>query len=226
MYAPSERLNQVKKQALAEFGDQITHFEWWHEDEFTTIMVEIRSIPLEIPVADRIREIVNSLIGDQYIVALCVSPIESVDATDGPFQLIFDGGVNSFSVDYYPPERPERTRFPIPIHYLKMFKAVRTIHFDSAKQLWEGLVHPALAKLAKQEGIHSFSTELLACKLRDFLLQHLDFIKHIAEARKKPFHVFEPAPPLESSNGSLQQPSEARTITYEMHDRHAMPVPA
>ena len=47
-----------------------------------------------------------------------------------------------------------------------------------------------------------------------------------AEARKKPFQVFEPAPPLESSNGSLQQPSEARIITYEMHDRHAMAVPA
>jgi len=224
LYAPSELLNQVQKQAKASFGDQITHFEWWHEDEFTTIMVVIRSIALEIPVADRIRQIVNSLIGDEYIVAIGVSPIESVDATDGPFHLIFDGGVNCFFVDYYPSQRPERTRFQIPIHYTNMFKAVRTIHFDSAKELWEGLVHPAREVYAKQEGIHSFSKALLAGKLRDFLLQHLDFIKHIAEARKKPFHVFEP--PLESSNGSLQKQAETGTIAHEVHVPHAVLVPA
>lgn len=210
MYAPSELLNQVEKQTLAEFGDQITYFEWWHEDEFTTIMVEIRSIPLEIPVGERIREISDSLIGDEYIVAICVSPIESVNATNGVFNLTFDGGVNSFGIDYYPPERPNR--FMIPVHYLKMFKAIRTIHFDSAFELWEGLVHPALPKIAKEEQVESFSKQLLADKLRDFLLKHLDFIKHIAKARKKPLHIFEPTPQLQQSNGTEPKPSEMRPV--------------
>ncbi|MGB0387925.1 MAG: hypothetical protein ACPGWR_24170 [Ardenticatenaceae bacterium] len=223
MYVPSELLNQVEKQAKAEFGDQITYFEWWHEDEFTTIMVQIRSMALDMLVDDRISEIIDSLIGDQYIVELSVSPIESVDATDGLFNLTFHGGVNSFFVDYYPPERAERTRFQIPIHYLKMFKGVRTIRFDSACELWKGLIHPALPKLAKQEGVNSFSKQLLAEDLRDFLLQHLDFIKHIAEARKKPFHLFEP--PLESSNGSLQKQSQTRPIAHEVKVPQALPVP-
>ncbi len=224
MYAPPERLNQVEKQAKAEFGDQITYFEWWHEDEFTTIMVQIRSMALDIPIADRIREIVNSLIGDEYIVAISVSPVESVDATDGLFNLTFDGGVNSFFVDYYPAEHPEKKSFQIPIHNLKMFKAIRTIHFDSAQELWKGLIHPALPELAKQQAVNSFSKALLAEELRDFLLQHLDFIKHIAEATKKPLHVFEPL--LQSSNGSLQKQTETRSIAHEAHVRQAIPVPA
>ncbi len=212
MYAPSELLNQVEKQTLAEFGDQITHFEWSHEDEFTAIMVVIRSIVKQIPVGERIREIVNSLIGEEYIVAIGVSPIESVNATNGLFNLTFYGGT-SFGIDYYPPERPNR--FMIPVHYTKMFKAIRTIHFDSAFELWEGLVHPALPKIAKQEGVESFSKQLLADKLRDFLLKHLDFIKHIAEATKKPLHIFEPISALEPSNGTEPKeakPSEVRRV--------------
>lgn len=227
MYAPCELLNQVEKQTKAEFEDEITYFEWWHEDEFTTIMVQIRSMALDIPVADRIREIVNSLIGDKYIVAISVSPVESIDATDGLFNLTFDGGVRSFFVDYYLPEHPEKTRFQIPIHHLKMFKAIRTIHFDSAYELWEGLIHPALPELAKQEGVNSFSKALLAEELRDFLLQHLDFIKRIAEiTTKKPLHVFEPL--LSSSNGSLQKAKETQTITHEaaVPVQQAVPLPA
>jgi hypothetical protein len=222
LYAPCELLNQVEKQALAEFGDQITYFEWWHEDEFTTIMVEIRSMAFDMLVDDRISQIIDSLIGDQYIVALSVSPIESVDASDGLFNLIFYGGDNTFFLHYYAPERPRSNPFSAVIHYTNMFKAVRTIHFDSACELWEGLLHPAREVYAKQEGIHSFSKKLLAEKLRDFLLQHLDFIKHIAQATKKPLHVFEPQ--LESSNGSLQKQSETRTIAHEVHVRHAVPV--
>lgn len=224
MYAPSELLNQIEKQALAEFGDQITYFEWWHEDEFTTIMVHVRSMALDMVVDDYISQLIDRVIGDQYIVALCVSPIESVDATDGPFNLTFDGGVDCFFVGYDPPERSERARFQIPIHYLKMFKAIRTIYFDSAQELWEGLVHPAREAYAKQEGIHSFSKALLACKLRDFLLQHLDFIKYIAEATKKPLHVFEPL--LESSNGLLQKEAQTSTIAHEVRVAQAVPVPA
>ncbi len=224
MYAPSELLNQVEKQVFAEFGDQITYFEWWHEDEFTTIMAHVCSMALDIPVGDRIRQIVNSLIGDEYIVAIAVSPIESVNATDGLFNLTFDGGIDCFFVDYYLSEHPEQTRFQIPVHYLKMFKAIRTIHFDSPEELWEGLVHPSLPKLAKQEGIHSFSKVLLAGKLRDFLLQHLDFIKYIAKATKKPLHIFEPL--TESSNGSLQKQTEASPIAHEVHMPQAVPVPA
>ena len=214
MYAPSEQLNQIEKQVLAEFGDQITYFEWWHEDEFTTIMVQVRSLTLDMVVEDYISQLIDRVIGDEYIVALCVSPIESVDATDGLFNLTFNGGVNCFFVDYYLSEHPEKTSFQIPIHYRNMFKAIRTIHFDSAEELWEGLLHPAREAYAKQEGIHSFSKALLAEDLRDFLLQHLDFIKYIAEATKKPLHVFEPR--LESSNGSLQKKDQTGTIAHEV----------
>jgi len=223
LYAPCELLNQVEKQAKAEFGDEITYFEWWHEDEFTTIMVEIRSMALQIPVSNRIYEMVDSLIGDSYIVAIGVAPIESVDATEGLFNLIFYGGDNTFFLHYYAPERPRSNPFSVGVHYTNMFKAVRTIHFDSDQELWKELFHPAMPKRAKQEGVKSFSKALLAKELRDFLLQHLDFIKYIAEATKKPLHVFEPL--LQSSNGSLQKKSETRTIAHEVVQR-AVPVPA
>ena len=202
MYVPSEQLNQVKKQALAEFGDEITDFEWWQENDITTIMLQTRSIPLKMPLTDRIREIVNSLIGDQYIVGIGVLPIQSVGATDGLFNLTFDGGINSFFIDYYAPERPRSNPFSVGFYDFQIFYALRTIDINKAEQLWERLINPAFLELAKQQGIHSFSKELLACKLRDFLLEHLDFIKDIAKARKKRFELFEPPPPLESSNES------------------------
>jgi len=54
--------------------------------------------------------------------------------------------------------------------------------------------------------------------------QHLDFIKHIAEATKKPLHVFEPL--LESSNGFLQNTAETGRIAHEVRVAHGVPVPA
>lgn len=225
LYAPSDLLNQVEKQALAEFGDQITDFEWSHEDEFTAIMVEIRSILKQIPVGERIREIVNSLIGEEYIVAIGVWAVESVNATNGLFNLTFYGGT-SFGIDYYPPERPNR--FKIPVHYTKMFKAIRTIHFDSAEELWQGLVHPALPKIAKREGVDSFCKALLADKLRDFLKEHLDFIKYVADATKKPLHIFEPIAQPQSSNGTEPKTSEVRPIKVPSNSQVVLqtPVPA
>lgn len=204
MYPSAELLNQVEKQVLAEFSHQITYFEWFYEQEFTAIMVDIRSIGMDILVADRIREIVNAIVGDQYIVSICVSPIESVEATNGLFNLTYDGGICVFFIDYYAPERPRTNPFQLTAFYSKLFEALRTIHFDSACDFWERFIRPVDYKLAKKEGITSFRKDLLAEPLRDFLIEHIDFIKHIAEAVREPFHIFEPVPePSQalSSNG-------------------------
>jgi len=211
LYPSAELLNQVQKQALAEFNDQITYFEWFYEEEFTAIMVDVRSIGMDIPVADRIRQIVNATVGDQYIVSICVSPIESVEATNGLFNLTYDGGICVFFIDYYASERPRAKPFQLTAFYSKMFEALRTIHFDSACDFWERFIRPVDYRLAKKEGITSFRQNLLAEPLRDFLIEHLDFIKHIAEAVREPLHIFEPAPqPMQalSSNGTQRAHKE------------------
>jgi hypothetical protein len=194
LYAPSELLAQVKQQAKAEFGDQITNFEWFYEEEYTTIMVEIRETVMHIPVGDRIREIVNEIVGDGYIVVISPTSIERVGCTDGLFDLRFNGGIDVFFIEYYAPERPRERPFHLTAFYSKMFEAVRTIHFDSPDQLWRRLVSRSREVLAEQKGVTSFRRDVLAADLRDFLIEHLDFIKHIAEATREPLHIFEPTP--------------------------------
>jgi hypothetical protein len=193
LYPPSDLLDQVKKIALREFKEKITYFEWWNEDEYTTIMVEIREIALEIPVEDRIDEIVHAIIGhpdtSEYIVATSVSPIYRVGATDGLFNLIYDGGISVFFIDYYAPERARTNPFVLSFFYPRMFKGIRTIQLDSPAQLWERLIRPDDHTDAKQEGVLSFRKDVLAEALRDFLLKHLDFIKHISEATRNPLPI-------------------------------------
>jgi hypothetical protein len=236
LYAPSELLEQVEQQVRSEFKEQITYFEWWNEEEYTTILVSIRSVALQITVKDRIRQIVNTIIGHpdacEYIVPISVSAIESVDATDGLFNLTYHGaGSNSFFVHYYAPERSGSNPFKVSIYYRKMFDAVRTIQLDSPAQLWERLVRPIREVYAKQEGISSFSKDLLASDLRDFLLEHLDFIQHIAEAisfpvgAKKPLQILEPA----AVKSPLPQPTNLprRRASYLHKAREvALPVAA
>ena len=172
-------------------------------------MVEIRETVMQIPVIDRTRQIINSLIDDQYIVALSVRPIESVGCTDGLFNLTYEGGGCIFFIDYYAPERPRSHPFQLTAFYSKMFEALRTIHFDSASDFWERFIRPVDYKLAKKEGVTSFLKEVLAEPLRDFLIEHLDFIKHIAEAVREPLHIFEPAPqpikPQSSTTNGMEQ---------------------
>lgn len=206
MYAPSNLLNQIEQQVRREFGDQITGFEWFHEEEYTTIMVEIRSTAMHIPVGHRVRQIVDTIVGDQYIVAITVSPIESVDCTDGLFNLTYHGGLEMFALDYYAPERPRSNPFRVSIYYYFMVDAAPTIYLDSPLQLWERLFRPIQIKLAKHQGIERFCKHHLASDLRDFLLEHLDFIIHIAAAKGKSLQIIEPvvkakASSAESSNG-------------------------
>jgi len=237
LYAPSELVKQVEKQVRAEFGDQITHFEWFDEEEYTTIMVEIGKIALDQCVEHRTRHLINSIIGDQYIVALLVTPVESVGATDDLFNLIYEGAGNTFFIRYYAPERLGSSYpfganpFSIPIHYLRMFEAVRTIQLDSASDFWERLVRPIDETYAKQWGINSFSKHTLASDWRDFLLEHLDFIKHIAQAKSKPLQIVEPALPSfalrpHASNGDEQKPSQADRTPLVRASASPTPVPA
>ena len=219
MYAPSEQVEQVKKQMMKEFGDQIISFEWDYEVEFTGIYVHIRSTALQIPIGDRLYDIINTIIDDKYIVSAGVIPVESVNATDGLFNLTCTGGTNFFA-DYYPAGRARDKPYITPIHYLRMFKAVRTIHLDSAEQFWDRLIRPLDEKYAKHEGFNSFTKELLAEALRNFLLEHLDFIQHIAEAVRRPLQILDPQsqPAPLSSNGtgrlplSLPQPQLASEV--------------
>ncbi|MGB0387681.1 MAG: hypothetical protein ACPGWR_22925 [Ardenticatenaceae bacterium] len=216
MYPPSELLEQVEKQVLSEFKEQITYFEWWNEDEYTTIMVEIREIALEIPVSDRIREIVNTIIGhpdtSEYIVAISVSPIYRVGASDGLFNLIYDGGISVFFIDYYAPELPRTNPFVLSFFYTRMFKAIGFIQVDSPAQFWERFLRPDDEVDAKKEGVLSFRKDLLALPLRDFLLKHLDLIKHIAQATRNPLQILEPTPtPSQMSHSPNGTQASART---------------
>ena len=106
MYAPSELLEQIKRQVTSEFKDIITSFEWFHEEEYTGIYIEIRQIAWDERVDDYTHQLINSILGDQYIVSVLVRPIESVGTTDGLFNLIYSGAGNTFFIDYYAPERP------------------------------------------------------------------------------------------------------------------------
>lgn len=217
MYAPSELLEQVERQVRAEFNDQITSFEWWNEDEYTTIMVDIRELAWQIPMSIRCSDIVHDIIGDpdtsEYIVATCVSAIESVNATDGLFNLTFHGaGINSFFLHYYAPEREGTTPLKVSIHYTKMFDAVRTIKRDSPARFWQRLF-AAREAYAKRQGVPSFSGDVLAKELQDFLLKHLDFIKHVAAATKKSLQILEPVPiPRQPTREIAQKPPYAPKV--------------
>lgn len=209
MYAPDELLNQVRKQLMNEFKQQIISFEWFHEEEYTTIMVQVREVAFDIPVRNRLREIVHAIIGhpdsSEYIVAISLSAAESVDATDGLFNLAYRSGSDSFFLYYYAPEREGANPFQVSILSRKMFDAVRTIHQDSPARLWEGLFRPIREVYAKRIGVESFSKDVLASQLRDFLLEHLDFIKHIAQATRTPLEIIEamPMPSVpQSTNGT------------------------
>jgi hypothetical protein len=156
LYVPSELLLQVEQQVRAEFGDEITSFEWFYEVEFTGIYIEIRSLALQLPVSYRTDEIINESLGEEYIVSLSVSPIESVGCTDGQFNLSYEGGGESYWIDYYAPERPRTNPFVASIYYYTMNDAVRTIHFDSPTQFWERLFRPIHETLASKKASPPF----------------------------------------------------------------------
>lgn len=231
MYAPDELLEQVKKEVLSEFPDQIISFDWSHEQECSFVGVQLGEIALQIPLGHRIREIANTIVGhpddSDYIVPISVRASESVGATEGLFNMTYDAaGCNSFFVHYYAPERDRLIPFNISHYYDKMFEAIRTIHFDSPAQLWKRLVPPSRERAAKREGIESFSRELLAKELRDFLLKHLDFIIHIAQVTKKPLQILEPVPILApSSNGTDENSFIEVQRTREMAHPAAHPAP-
>ena len=226
MYAQSEQLDQIEKQAASEFHKVITHFEWVHEDNFTTIIVEIRDTALQIPIMDRIREIIDSIIGDQSVVDLLVRPVESVNAFDGLFNLTYEGGIPYFIIDYYAPEcessssEHRSSSFMASIDYYTMIEAIHTIHLDSAEQVWDRLFRPIHSQLAKKAGIKSFSKSL-APDVRDFLLSHLDFIKHIADAKGDVLQILEPAPQVVSlpssplANGHQQPAARKRAVASQ-----------
>jgi hypothetical protein len=214
LYAPSEQLDQVEKQVKSEFQDIITYFEWFYEDEFTTIIIEIGDTALQIPVMLRARQIINSICSDKYIVDLLVRPVESIDASDGLFNLTYEGGVPYFIIDYYPPERARSNPFVASVDYDTMIEAVPTIYLDSPSELWGRLFRPIQETFAQQQGVHSFCKKILAPDLRDFLLKHLGFIEHIAKAKGHSLQILPPAlitPLPQPSNGTEPKSERRRT---------------
>ncbi|MGB0383709.1 MAG: hypothetical protein ACPGWR_02710 [Ardenticatenaceae bacterium] len=209
MYVPYELLEQVEKQVKAEFNGLITRYQWWHEDEYTTIVVEIDDITWDLRVEHRGVELINEIIGDGYIVSLHVTPIESIGEPDDLFHLTYYGSGNTFFLDYYAPERPRSSPFKTSIFYLTMIEGMRTIHLDSPPELWRRLFRPIKEVLAKRQGVHSFCKDL-APDLRDFLLEHMDFIERMIQASGKTLQIL-PAPvtPLPRNDHNGQKPSAA-----------------
>ena len=225
MYAPSELLEQIKRQVTSEFKDIITSFEWFHEEEYTGIYIEIRQIAWDERVDDYTHQLINSILGDQYIVSVLVRPIESVGTTDGLFNLIYSGAGNTFFIDYYAPERPRANPLKASIFYTRMIKGMRRIYLDSPSELWAQLFRPIQEVLAKRQGVNSFCKDL-APDLRDFLLEHLDFIERMIQASGKTLQIL-PAPVtplLQSENG--QKPSPARKHALASQQQLVLPTAA
>ena len=225
MYVPYELLEQVEKQVKAEFNGLITRFEWWHEEEYTTIVVEIDDITWDLRVEDRGRQLINSIIGDGYIVSLHVTPIESVGSCDDLFHLTYYGSGNTFFLDYYAPERPRANPLKASIFYTRMIKGMRRIYLDSPSELWAQLFRPIQEAFAKRQGVNSFCKDL-APDLRDFLLEHLDFIERMIQASGETLQIL-PAPvtPLpQSENG--QKPSPARKHALASQQQLVLPTAA
>ena len=230
MYVPSEQLQQVEKKIRAEFKHVITSFESFYEDEFTSIIVELGKMAGHIEVEQRCIQIVNSVIGDEYIVSLLIRPIESIDQPTDLFNLTYSGASNNFLIDYYAPEYARlscpsgKNHFRTTIYYTKMIKALRTIHFDSPSELWSRLFRPIKEILAQRRGVHSFCKDL-APDLRDFLVEHLDFIERMIEASGETLQVL-PAPitllpPSPLANG--RKPSLARQHAATSQQELALP---
>ncbi|MGB0386982.1 MAG: hypothetical protein ACPGWR_19375 [Ardenticatenaceae bacterium] len=224
MYPPSELLLQVEKQVKAEFKDQVTDFEWLYEEEYTSITVRIRKTAWQKHVICRTRQIIDAIIGDPYIVALMVRPIERVGEADDLFNLVYNGGSNVFFVNYYAPERPRSTPFSPPIYYTQFMKAIRTIRLDSPFELWKGLFPPAYRRLAKKKGVTSFCAKNLAEELRDFLLKHLDFIESIAEATGRPLQILYPLPQFAASVDDSSHSNGAQASQPELMIASSGPV--
>jgi len=222
LYVPSELLQQVEKQIRAEFKQVITSFESFYEDEFTSIIVELGKMAGHIQVEQRCIQIVNSIIGDGYIVSLLIRPIESIDQPDGLFNLTYSGASNNFLIDYYAPEYARlscpsgKNRLRVSIYYTRMIKGMRTVHLDSPSKLWAQLFRPIQETFAKQKGVHSFCQNL-APDLRNFLVEHLDFIERMIQASGETLQVL-PAPvsPLpQSENGRQQKKARKRAATSQ-----------
>ena len=230
MYAPSELLEQIKRDVTSEFKHIITSFEWFHEEEYTGIYIEIRQIAWYERVDDYTDQLVNSILGDQYIVSVLVRAIESIDQPDGLFNLTYSGASNTFFVDYYAPEYARlscpsgKNRLRASIYYTRMIKGMRRIYLDSPSELWAQLFRPIQETFAKQKGVHSFCKEL-APDLRDFLLEHLDFIERMIEASGETLEVL-PAPVTLLSPSSLangRKPSLARKDARAAQQELALP---
>lgn len=192
---------------MDEFKEIVTSFEWVHEEEYTGIYIEIQPITWAQSVDDYTHQLIDSILGDRYIVSVLVRPIESVGVTDGLFNLTYYGASNIFFVDYYAPERPRSNPFKTSIYYTKMIKAMRRIYLDSPREFWAQLFRPVKETLAASQGVHSFSKEL-APDLRDFFLEHLGFIQRMIQASGEQLELLLPSPqsiPLhhhQSSNGT------------------------
>jgi hypothetical protein len=226
LYAPSELLKQVERQIKAEFKDIITSFESFYEDEFTSIIVEIREMACHIYVDERCFQIINSIIGDEYIVDLLVRPIESIDQPDGLFNLTYEGAGNTFFVDYYAPERPRSNPFKTSIYYTTMIEAMGRVYLDSPSELWGRLFRPIKEVLAKRQGVNSFCKEL-APDLRCFLLENLNFIERMHQSSDELLEVPQLAPLPQPSNGTEPtEPSSEGRVTAVVSQYAQTLVPA
>ncbi|MGB0383707.1 MAG: hypothetical protein ACPGWR_02700 [Ardenticatenaceae bacterium] len=210
MYVPYELLEQVEKQVKAEFNGLITRYQWWHEDEYTTIVVEIDDITWDLRVEDRTSELIDEIIGDGYIVSLHLTPIERVGKPDDLFHLTYYGSGDTFFLDYYAPERARSNPLKASIYDTRMIKGMRRIYLDSPSELWGQLFRPIQETFAKRQGVHSFCKDL-APDLRDFLLEHMDFIQRMIQASGETLQIL-PAPvsPLPRNDHNGQKPSAAR----------------
>lgn len=217
MYAPSKLLEQIKRQVMDEFKEIITSFQWVHEEEYTGIYIEIEQMTWNQCVDDYTHQLIDSILGDQYMVSVLVRPIESVGVTDGLFNLTYYGASHIFFVDYYAPERARSNPFKTSIYYTKMIKAMRRIYLDSPREFWAQLFRPIKETLATSQGVHSFSKEL-APDLRDFFLEHLDFIQRMVQASGEQLEILLPPP----QSIPLQQPSngtEPKRMPRQKHVR-------
>jgi len=96
-----------------------------------------------------------------------------------------------------------------------MIKGMRRIYLDSPSELWAQLFRPIEETFAASQGVHSFSQQL-APDLRDFFLEHLDFIQRMIQASGEQLQILLPPP----QSIPLHQPSNGTEPNRTPRQKH------
>ncbi|MDD5367599.1 MAG: hypothetical protein PHQ40_00820 [Anaerolineaceae bacterium] len=186
----SDQFAEFETRLKNELPDHIVAVEYDEDAEGQgTIAVEIKDVAWQYYVTGICRTILREILEEPFSVSLLVIPVARIGESEGLFGLTYRGGVNSFFIHYYAPERQRNKPFTVPVYYRKLIDVLRIIptkkgpSLENAEAIWNRLFSTSYEVLARQQGIHTFTASNLAARLRQFLIDVIDEIKEIAESK-------------------------------------------